>query len=72
MRPCTPEEFKTQLERLQNDPKSGLSGPFIHSAPAGNMFQGPFRMWAWQIGSETILKKTWSPETGEKYYTKLE
>lgn len=65
---CTQQEFEKRLDELRNDPQSGLTGPFIHSAPAGNMFRGPFRERAWMIGKKTVLMKVWTPETGWQYY----
>ena len=53
---------------LRDNPQSGLSGPFIHSAPKGNMFRGPFRERAWMIGKQTVLKKAWTPESGWQFY----
>ena len=47
MKECTQQYFEEQLKELQNNPQSGLSGPFSHAAPKGNMFRGPFREHAW-------------------------
>lgn len=68
MKKCTEQYFEEQLKKLRNDPQSGLSGPFIHSAPAGNMFRGPFKEQAWMIGKKTVLMKAWAPESGWQYY----
>jgi hypothetical protein len=68
MKKCTQQEFERQLKKLQEDKQSGLSGPFIHAAPRGNMFRGPFREQAWLIGKTTILKKVWAPATGWQFY----
>ena len=64
----TNNEFGQQLKELQDDKQSGLTGPFIHSAPKGNMHQGPFKEQAWMVGPDTVLKKTWSPEAGWLFY----
>ena len=62
MKKCTQMEFEKQLRILQEDTQSGLTGPFIHSAPKGNMHRGPFRDYAWMIGKEAVLRKAWTPE----------
>ena len=66
---CTRQEFEQQLTQLQDDHLSGLTGPFIHSAPAGNMFRGPFKEHTWMVGKDVVLRKTWSPEDGRKYFS---
>ena len=68
MKACSQPAFDAHLQALQNDPESRLTGPFIHSAPHGNMFRGPFREKAWMIGMETVLMTTWTPETGWHHY----
>ena len=70
MNEYTEANFKQALEELQKDPQSGLTGPFIHSAPKGNMHRGPFSDYAWMIGKETVLRKAWTPETGWRFFHK--
>ena len=66
---CTQQEFEQKLQQLQADKQSGLTGPFIHSAPKGNIFRGPFKERAWMIAKDVVLKKAWLPETGWKYFS---
>jgi len=68
MKECKKQEFEKQLKEFQNDPQSGLSGPFTHAAPRGNMYRGPFREQAWMRGKATVLKRVWTPDTGWQYY----
>ena len=70
MNKCTEIEFHQQHQQLKENGQSGLSGPFIDSAPAGNIFRGPFREFVWVIGQEPMLKKTWTPETGWQFFRK--
>ena len=65
---CTQQQFDEELSQFRDDPQSGLSGPFIHSAPAGNMFSGPFKEYAWMVGKDTVLKKIWTPESGWQFF----
>ncbi len=68
MKKCTQQEFEQQLKQLRNDSQSGLTGPFIHSAPKGNMHRGPFKEYAWMVGKVTMLKKIWTSEAGWLFY----
>ena len=68
MKNCTQQEFEQQLKQLQDDKQSGLTGPFTHSAPAGNMVRGPFKEEAWMVGKETVLMRTWTEEDGWLFF----
>lgn len=68
MTECTEQIFKQLLATFQDDPGSGLTGPFIHAAPVGNMFRGPFREQAWMVGKTVVLKKIWAPETDWRFF----
>ncbi len=72
MMPCTEQMFNHLLEVLREDARSGLTGPFIHAAPAGNMFRGPFREQAWMIGRTVVLMRVWEPESGWRHYQAAE
>lgn len=71
MKLCTQQEFELQLKELKADPASGLSGPFINSAPTGNAFSGPFKEYAWTIEKATVLMKKWSPAKGWNFYNSV-
>ncbi len=68
MNECSRQEFEQNLKQLQDDKQSGLTGPFIHSAPKGNMFRGPFREHVWMVGKDTMLKKAWTAASGWTYF----
>ena len=65
---CTQQHFEEVLSQLRADPGSGLSGPFIHSAPRGNMHRGPFKEYAWMIGKDTMLQKVWTVEHEWRFF----
>ena len=65
----TQEQFEHQLQQLQDDKQSGLSGPFIHSAPKGNLHRDPFREYAWLVKKEIVLQKTWNQKDGWEFFT---
>lgn len=54
----THKQFEHQLQQLQDDKEQGLSGPFIHPAPKGNMHSDPFRKYAWTIKGKLALQKS--------------
>lgn len=64
------QKFNELLAAYQTAKPAGFSGPFIHSAPKGNMFSGPFKEEAWTIGTETVLQKSWLPADGWKFFGK--
>jgi hypothetical protein len=49
------QEFNEILAIRQATPSLEVSGPFINSAPKGNMFSEPFRQSAWIVGERTVL-----------------
>ena len=61
---CTQQQFEQKLQQLQMDKPSGLSGPFIHSAPKGNMYRAPFKEYAWTIKNRVVLQKNWNQKDG--------
>lgn len=65
---CTQQQFEQLLKQLRDDPDSGITGPFIHSAPRGNMHRGPFKEYAWMVGKDTALKKVWIADLGWKFF----
>ena len=65
---CIQQQFDEVLSQFREDPGSGLTGPFIHSAPKGNMHRGPFKEYAWMVGKDTVLKKTWTPDCGWRFF----
>lgn len=66
LKKCTKEEFDERMEICRN--AGALSGPFIHSAPRGNIFSKPFKKMAWTLNSETELMKQRSGEGNWEYY----
>ncbi|WP_372808587.1 hypothetical protein [Pontiella sp.] len=64
----TQPQFEEVLGRFRADPGAGLAGPFVHSAPRGNMHRGPFKECAWSVGKDTVLKKTWTPDCGWRFF----
>lgn len=72
MMPCTEQVFHQLLRQLRDDPQAGLTGPFIHAAPAGSMFRGPFREQAWMIGRTVVLMRVWEPDSGWRHYQAAE
>lgn len=69
---CSEQLFYLLLEQFRNDAQSGLTGPFIHAAPAGNMFRGPFREQVWMVGKTVVLKRVWTPESGWHHFRTIE
>ena len=60
--------FEQWLKQLRDDKQSGLTRPFIHSTPIGNMHRDPFKKWAWMVGKDTVLMRTWSEEAGWHFF----
>lgn len=65
----TCEQFNAALAAYQKNRPEGFSGPFIHSAPAGNMFRAPFEERAWMVGPETVLIKRQTENGGGEYFS---
>ncbi len=61
-------QFKGALAAYRENSTLGFTGPFIHSAPKGNMFHGPFEERAWMLGSETVLIKRRSGDGDWEYF----
>jgi len=53
MKRCDAKRF--EAERKRRCEGGNLSGPFIHSAPNGNVFRGPFAERVWLCGEKTVL-----------------
>lgn len=51
------DEFELALNALRSSGFSDISGPYVHSAPSGNMYYGPFRQSAWVADGKTVLLK---------------
>jgi hypothetical protein len=60
-------QFETALKNFQKT-VPGFSGPFINSAPVGDMFTEPQRQSAWVIGNKTVLLKHENPLDGTVLY----
>ena len=68
MKQCTQKQFEKRLEQLWKDCRAELSGPFIHSAPAGNLFGGPFSRRVWTLGKRPVLERRWRPDEGLTFW----
>jgi hypothetical protein len=69
LKPITCEQFNAALAAYQKNRPEGFSGPFIHSAPAGNMFRGPFEERAWMLGPKTVLIKRRAGNGDAEYFS---